>query len=243
LRSSSNADGTANPPTWVDRLALLTLLLAGLAGSIIVMLWLLAGRPNRSAPGDAPDRLQDETFSTLVSSGNRLGDTRAPAVLLVYNDYRCGFCLELHRNLERLRARYPQHLSIIYKNFVETSSAIGRQYLVPLGVACAAEQDAFEEYHVAAFSNTHVLEYADAPWILAEAAAIPDTAAFRVCMESRRYVTDVRVEYDEARQLGVRGTPTLFLNGIPIVGSVPLGILDSLIVSELPRPAKYGSTG
>jgi protein-disulfide isomerase len=203
-----------------------------LGGIVIMTLWLLDRAVSRDT---AQARLDEAEFASLVESGHRLGEPNAPVVLLVYNDYRCGFCAALHRALRVLRRRYPQHLAVVYKHFVGTSAASGRHYLVPHGAECAAEQDVFEAYHASAFAKARILDYADAPQLLAENAAVLDSTAFRECMNSRRHVDTVRRHYQEATRLGVDATPTMFLNGIRMIGAFPLVVLDSLIVRELPR--------
>ena len=40
-----------------------------------------------------------------------------------------------------------------------------------------------------------------------------DPAALRAALEDRRYLPKIRESQAEARQAGIRGTPTLFLNG------------------------------
>jgi protein-disulfide isomerase len=217
--------------TWVDRLAILTLVLAVLGGAAVgVAVW--TGGSGDAAPSQ--ERLGPAEFAALLESGHGVGDPHAPAVLLVYNDYRCGFCAEFDQTVETLRSRYPQHLTVVYKHYVNVAARSGRPYLVPEGAECAAEQDAFEAYHAAAFANARALNYADAPWLIAEAAAL-DSLSFERCISARRHADTVRDHYDEARQLDVQVTPTLFLNGLRLVGAVSLNALDSLIAGELAR--------
>jgi predicted DsbA family dithiol-disulfide isomerase len=228
-------DDVRHAPSWLDRLAALTLVLAGVAGAIIVLSWVVGTNRSPIGTGSAMPRMAEEHFVALLKSGHRTGEPDAPVVVVVYNDYRCGFCVRLHRTLQVLTSRYPQHLAVVWKHFGEAKSALGRQYLVPLGAECAAEQNVFEQYHAAAFDAGTILDYADAAQQVASDIGVPDTVLFRECVESRRYSSRVRHQYDEARQMGVEVTPTLFVNGIRIMGSLPLDSLDALIVSEFPR--------
>jgi protein-disulfide isomerase len=209
-----------------------TLALFGLAGAFILGVRFLGSRAERGA---AQARLAEADFAGLIASGHRVGARGSPAVLVVYNDYRCGFCAELDRTLEVLRARYPQHLDVVWKHFADPTSSAGRHYLVPQGAECAGEQDYFEEYHAAAFSNSRALGYADGAWLIARAAGVPDSAMFRQCVDSRRAAKVVEDHYGEAQRLGISATPTMFLNGLRINGTPPFEVLDSLIVREFPR--------
>lgn len=228
-----------NPPsTWsvLDWASALTLLLAGVGGLLVGFSWLLTADAGPSAADSVfREPLGESRFASLVESGHWIGDQTAPAVLLVYNDYRCGYSAELHRTLGILRERYPQHLAIVYKHFVNTSAPQGRAYRVPEGVECAAEQGRFESYHNAVFNNPRVLKYFDGPERIARAAGMLDTGEFDSCVRSRRHAARIREQHEEAAALGVSATPTLFLNGLRIVGAVPLTQLDSMIVREFPR--------
>ena len=95
---------------------------------------------------------------------------------------------------------------------------------------CAAEQDAFWEYHNrlfngGAFSKQSYLEYAQKLAL--------DLDEFESCLDSGRYREEIQLDYQFAASLGVRSTPTFFLNGLPIVGAQPYDVFKSIIDREL----------
>ena len=57
--------------------------------------------------------------------------------------------------------------------------------------------------------------------------------AFNECLESDRHVEEVQADYQYAANLGVRSTPTFFVNGIPLVGAQPFDVFQTLIDKEL----------
>ena len=60
-----------------------------------------------------------------------------------------------------------------------------------------------------------------------------DEEAFQECMESGRYQQEVQSDFDFAANLGVRSTPTFFINGIAVVGAQPFEIFQQVIEKEL----------
>ncbi|MEX0891581.1 MAG: DsbA family protein [Gemmatimonadota bacterium] len=221
---------------WVDWLAAFTLTLAGMGGAAIVTAWWIAGDGLLDADATTVNaRLDPAEFARLTSSGQWLGERNAPAVLLVYNDYRCSFCKTLDASIERLRSKYPQHFAVVFHHFVDPSTPHRRQYLVPEGAECAAEQGVFEAFHHTAFANAGILGYSDAARILAQTIEIPSPTAFLECVSSRRHASTVAEHYQEGAKLGVAATPTMFLNGNRMIGALPLTMLDSLIVGEFRR--------
>jgi predicted DsbA family dithiol-disulfide isomerase len=60
-----------------------------------------------------------------------------------------------------------------------------------------------------------------------------DEEAFKECIESGRYQQEVQSDFEFAANLGVRSTPTFFINGIAVVGAQPFEIFQQVIEREL----------
>ena len=174
-------------------------------------------------------RISQQEFWALATSGHRIGIEDAPVTVVFFSDYACGFCIELNRTLEILLNRYPQHLALVVKLLTDLSSST--RFNVALGAKCAAEQGWFREYHNAALGAGELIEYSTGWQQVAEAAGIPNALAFSDCVRSRRLEEALRNDDEDAVRLGVRVTPTLFVNRDRVVGSAPLAVLDSIISS------------
>ncbi|MGH7469773.1 MAG: DsbA family protein [Longimicrobiales bacterium] len=185
-------------------------------------------KPNVAKNGN----ITSEEFFRLTRAAQWVGPPSAPVVILLYSDYLCGFCKELNDLLATLRQRYPQHLALAIKHFVAPSKE--PQALIPIAAECAADQEGFIEFHNAAFASGRVLEYSEGWRYVASGLSLPDTAAFTSCVLGRRYATRIAEHFEEARRLGVRLTPTLYVNGRVIVGVPPLEHLDSAIARHFP---------
>jgi protein-disulfide isomerase len=55
------------------------------------------------------------------------------------------------------------------------------------------------------------------------------------CLESRRYAAAVEADLDQARALGVTGTPTFFVNGIPLIGAHSVETFREVIEEALAK--------
>ena len=99
---------------------------------------------------------------------------------------------------------------------------------------CAAEQDMFWAYHDTIFLNhegENVGTYSD-PALKTFANALGlDQDQFDDCFDSRKYRTDVQVDLAEGREAGVNSTPTIFVNGQIVEGSVSFERLQQIIGS------------
>ena len=100
---------------------------------------------------------------------------------------------------------------------------------------CAAEQDAFWEYHdqlfdsqsgenQGAFSKDNLKQFAADLGL--------DTQDFDACLDSGKYASTVEGETQTVQSLGVRSTPTFLVNGRPVVGAQPFEVFQQYIEEE-----------
>ena len=97
---------------------------------------------------------------------------------------------------------------------------------------CAADQDAFWEYHDKLFDsqsseNQGAFNKDNLKRFAAELGL--DTAAFDECLDSGKYTSVVKNETQATQALGVRSTPTFLINGKPVIGAQPFEVFQQYI--------------
>ena len=107
---------------------------------------------------------------------------------------------------------------------------------------CAAEQNAFWEYHDTLFLNGKGINVGT--FVISNLKVIAkqlglDTEAFNACLDEGRYRDKVAADYGEGRRREVTGTPTFFVGQTMVVGAKPYGEFKTAIEDEL---AKLGET-
>jgi protein-disulfide isomerase len=107
---------------------------------------------------------------------------------------------------------------------------------------CAGEQGRFEEYSELLLanqqSNRNAGGFADAKLIALARFDGLDEVAFETCLLDRRYVSNVEQDIADAGELGVRGTPSVFINGefiSPANLSTVLTALDRALAASEPN--------
>jgi len=168
-----------------------------------------------------------------VSLGDdpRLGPDDAPITIVEFSDFNCPFCRAWHQQtFAGLLQAFPDQILFVYKDFpVVGGGTVGEG--AAQAANCAAEQDGFWEYHDALFSGEFGLDRAGF-----EQAAIStglDGEALLSCLDSGRYADEVQEDLRYGAGLGVTGTPTFFINGVPMVGAQPLLRFIEVINGEL----------
>ncbi len=101
---------------------------------------------------------------------------------------------------------------------------------------CAAEQNAFWEYHDALFAGQSGENQGafNKDKLKGFAAGLGlDSSAFDECLDSGKYATLVANQTQYLQSLGVQSTPTFVVNGQALVGAQPFEAFQQLIESEL----------
>ena len=62
-----------------------------------------------------------------------------------------------------------------------------------------------------------------------------DGAAFDQCLDSGKHAAHVRGDYELGEKMGVNSTPTIYVNGRPLIGAVPFEAFKQIIDEELAR--------
>jgi protein-disulfide isomerase len=101
---------------------------------------------------------------------------------------------------------------------------------------CAADQGKFWEYHDLLFSRQAGENQGafNKDKLLAMAAELKlDMVRFEPCLKNDQTQGRVQTDTQEGQQVGVRGTPTFFVNGRAVVGAVPLQQLRAIVEQAL----------
>ena len=159
-----------------------------------------------------------------------LGPADAPITIVEFSDYQCPFCRRWHAEVyEPLLAAYPGKIRLVYRNLPLTSihpDALGAAE----AAMCAGEQDVYWKYHDKLFSseslgNSVYLQYAQELGL--------NMPAFEACLNDHKYQKTIESDSDFAINLGIRSTPTFFINGLAVVGAQPLDVFKQVIDKEL----------
>jgi protein-disulfide isomerase len=159
-----------------------------------------------------------------------IGPANAPITIVEFSDYQCPYCRRWHEQVyEPLLAAYPGKIRLVYRHLPLTSIHPDA-FPAAEAAMCAGEQDVFWQYHEKLFSSdslgkTVYLQYARELNL--------NMIAFEACLTDGKFKSAIQADTDFAVNLGVRSTPTFFVNGLAIVGAQPLSVFQQVIDQEL----------
>lgn len=177
--------------------------------------------------------------------GTTLGSPDAPLTIVEYSDFLCPFCtraaLEIVPQIEEEYVMTGK-VKLVWKQF-PLPQLHGEAAIVAAEASeCAAEQNAFWEYHDALFLNNERVPFnIENLERFAEELGL-DSEAFNACLDEGRYTDKVADNYDEARRRGITGTPAFFVGQTQIVGAKPYADFKTAIEEELARLGETGET-
>ncbi len=158
-----------------------------------------------------------------------IGPADAPVTIVEFSDFNCPYCRQFEQTtFQELMNKYPNQIRFVYRDFPITSQEL---YYAAQAAECAGDQQAYWPYHDALLSGQYQLGR-EAYQHIAQTLGL-DAETLLTCLDSEKYGGEVQSDAREAASLGVTGTPTFFVNGIPLVGAQPLSQFTRLIDSEL----------
>lgn len=198
-----------------QRLITIGLIMLGAALVVFAVIWPQL-RPVGEIVTVTPAALPD-------ADGLSLGDPNAPVTIDVFEDFQCPACQRFTENTEPLiiqnlvasgQARYVFH----NYPFLDGNGAgsTGESDQAANAAMCANEQDKFWEMHSILYANWNGENQGafSSRRLQAMAESLElDLDAFNSCFNSNKYEAEIQADFDLGGQMGVSGTPTVFVNG------------------------------
>jgi len=158
-------------------------------------------------------------FLLDAPENNYLGNLNSSIVVEIYTDLECPYCRTLHESLDSLNADYGDVVKFIYYHFPLSNHANARS--AAIAAECAKMQGYYYEYMDEVYSAGYLK--GNSLFNLAESLGL-DMEKFNACVSDP--VIAIRVDDMKSAGLaaGVRGTPSVFVNGTQLSSWSPSSI-------------------
>jgi len=178
-------------------------------------------------PSPTPDTdFESESVTTI-------GSPDAPITIVEFSDYQCPYCL---RNYQQT---FPQ----LKKDYIDTGKVryvfkdfplSFHEKAIPAALAaeCAGEQGKYWEMHDKLFGEHDAWVSAEQPEEVFKEFAKDlglDTDQFNECLDSQKYLDEIKADMQEGVNAGVKGTPAFFINGQFLSGAQPYQVFKQMI--------------
>ncbi len=182
------------------------------------------GLSDQTSTASLPDILQ-----RIRKADPKIGSGNEPITILAFIDFECPFCQQSYPIFQKISKQYNSAVHIVFKHF-PIDSIHPNATQASLAAACAQEQGRFWNYYGLLFekknlSESSLFQYANQLGL--------DTTTFSTCLSSKKYLRNVQQDLQDGIDLGVRGTPTYFVNDVKVEGVITEDQWNTLLLGQL----------
>jgi protein-disulfide isomerase len=173
--------------------------------------------------------VQIETTASTPVKGTR----GAKVKVVEFADFECPYCSRAAESVKEIATRYGDKIEVSYRHFPLRQIHPSAQRASEVAV-CAGEQGKFWEMHDELYSAQQELQAAIGDGLLARAQKLQlDPTKLTECLASGRATTIVDADAQVGSELGVEGTPSIFVNGRQVPGGATVEAIAAAIDAEL----------
>ena len=159
------------------------------------------------------------------------GSADAPITIIEFSDYECPYCRKWHQEVwPEIQAKYGDQVRLVYRDFplysIHPNASAAAE-----AANCAGKQERYWEFNEMLYNIEQGLS-SDAYVSFATELNL-NLADFNKCIEDGTQKEEVEADFNYASELGVRSTPTFFINGLAVVGAQPFEVFQQVIDLEL----------
>jgi len=182
----------------------------------------------------------------LDGVGYQRGNASADVWVVEFADFGCGYCEKFHRETEPVfDSLYIDKGRVFWKYVPFTIGMFPNSTEAAETSICAAEQGKFFAMHHLLYDTRKVwMKSTGVRALMAKYAAQArlDPARYQACITSKRPGEQLQKNNVLAKSLFIRGTPTFFINGEVIPGSLPTDVFVKGMDAVLKEYAGRGAT-
>jgi protein-disulfide isomerase len=200
-----------------------------LAISVLIIITLFAINLDKIFVVDIPEDSLDFLNSRNLSLENITGiDEDYKVNVILFMDYYCPYCVQEFEVVEQLREIYNENVNFVVKHYPSHEGSIDAS----LAVECVKDQDLFWNYSKKIFLSSYKpLSNLQLKQLALEQGL--DMQSFEFCFDNRVKSGVIQSHIQQAQNLGVRGTPTMYVNDFEIVGYKPVEQVRKIIDTQL----------
>jgi protein-disulfide isomerase len=161
------------------------------------------------------------------------GAADAPVTIVIFTDFQCPYCAKMVPLLDQVLEKNKGKVKLVFKNFPLNTHQFARK--AAAAALAAGKQGKFWELHDRLFQNYNRLN----DQVLQEQAQQLglNMEVFQKDMNDPQIQQAVNQDYQDGLKAGVRGTPTIYVNGAILKNSNPEGF-QAAIDKELEKRGK-----
>ncbi len=168
-----------------------------------------------------------------VGDAPYMGGSDATVTVVEFSDFQCPFCQRGAEIMTQLKKDYGKKVKIAFKHFPLPFHNHAKKAAEAAICAEELKKGHFWKMHDKMFADQSGL---DTNGLVAKAKEIGlKEADFKKCLESGKFAAAVSKDMEQGKTVGVKSTPTFFVNGQLVNGAQPVEVFKKIIDAELAK--------
>jgi len=145
------------------------------------------------------------------------GKADAKVVITEFSDFECPYCRQMQPDVQRLKAEYAGKIKWVFRNFPLDFHP--QAMPTHIAAACAGKQNKYFEFQSRVFAipyNGRQLDMSPAQLENVAQGIGMNVSAYKQCFtdSNGQIRSEIEADMRYGQKIGVRGTPTIFINGV-----------------------------
>jgi len=149
-------------------------------------------------------------FNINTEGSPVMGNKDAKYTLVEFSDFECPYCSKGNDFVKQVLKKFPKKVKVVFKHFPLPFHKNAKAASV--ASICAHKQGKFETFHNRLFENQTKLSEKDFIALATELKLNLDN--FKKCLKDPAVSAKVNQDLKDGQEIGVQGTPTMYLNGV-----------------------------
>lgn len=164
-----------------------------------------------------PQKLTSSQQTMVTNDDPSSGSPNAKIHIVEFSDFQCPFCRQSFPVVRKLMLEYGDQIYFVFRDFPISDLHPQAQKAAEAG-ECAHEQGKFWPMHDKIFQNQENITVSDLKNYAIQIGL--DTTKFNQCLDTSKYASEVRSDLVDGALAGVTSTPTFFINGSMVEGTI-----------------------
>jgi protein-disulfide isomerase len=174
-------------------------------------------------------------FKISTKDQPSLGSANAAVTIVAFTDYQCPSCAAIHPALERVVKESGDKVRLVARDFPLNIHA--EAFKAAEAAEAAREQGKYWEYVQVLMQNQSALSVEKLKGYATQLGL--DRTRFDAALDSRKFADMVQSDVDDGIKLGLKGTPSLFINGRRVTAKTYEELKESVDAAlKSPAPAQ-----
>ncbi|MFA6422622.1 MAG: DsbA family protein [Candidatus Buchananbacteria bacterium] len=172
-------------------------------------------------------QIEEDYYPTQNNNSPVLGNAKAPVTIYEYADFSCQYSAQMQPIIKNLSKKYNDKIKIVFKDLPSSDGA----FIAHVAARCAQKQNKFWEYNDLLWKNQKDFSEKNLKAIADKLKL--NSNDFNSCLVDKNVEDLVNKDITEADNLGIPGTPHLYINKAEILGVSTEAELEKVIKENL----------